>query len=100
MKLIKRIKFKLLRIIRYESRIERLNRIRVKKKKKNKIKERRILGKKRKLEQFEDDTYRSYDNGKIERLNRIRVKKKEEKKTKKRILGKKRKLDGKYLTQN
>ena len=36
----KRIKFKLLKIIRYESRIERLNRIRVERKKKKKTKER------------------------------------------------------------
>ena len=40
MKLIKRIKFKLLKIIRYESRIERLNGIRVERKKKKKTKER------------------------------------------------------------
>ena len=52
LKLIKRIK----QIIRYQCRIETLNRIRVKKKekkqKKKKNKRERILGKKRKLEQF------------------------------------------------
>ena len=84
MKLIKRIKFKLLKIIRYGSRIERLIRIRAERKKKKKTKGReRILGKKRKLEQFQDDKYRSYGNSKIERLNKIRVKRKNKKKTKK-----------------
>jgi len=79
MKLIKRIKFKWLKIIRYGSRIERLNKIRVSETRKKKQRE-RILGKKRKLEQFEDGKKRSYGNDKIKRLNRIRVRRKNKKK--------------------
>ena len=94
MKLIKRIKFKLHKIIRYECRNVRLNRIRVKrkKKKKKKNKRERILGKKRKLEQFEDGKYGSYGNGKIERLNRIRVKKKRKEKNKREDFRKEKKV--------
>ena len=53
--MIKRIRFKLLKIIRYGGRIERLKRIRLQRKKKNKRE--KIVGKKRKLEQVENGKY-------------------------------------------